>query len=99
MNESNIKIKNELTHLLEELEEKKKELKDYLDLIDTKIHLIKNQLYTNIHNSKKTITNTDNKQKLDNWNKVKNEHEYDSDDSDDRLWLMDLPKFFSVDNK
>jgi hypothetical protein len=95
--------------LLVELENKKKEIEKYLLEIDNKIKIIKSEIYNkediicdqSAKFTKSELVNIDknviNKER--NNQQVTNEYEYsgdeyDSDDSMDRLYLMDLPKLF-----
>ncbi len=98
----NQEIKEELESLLKDLENKKKEIQDYLLEIDNKIDMITSKLTKLNLEKDKTVINTNKKSlivKKDvcRWNHVKNQHEYDSDDPDDRLYLMDLPKLFGIE--
>ena len=94
-----VKMEYKLQILLIELENKKREIENYLLQIEDKIKIIKNE----IHNEPKTTNIDKNTTKKHNKKMhgcgMTDEYaysgdEYDSDDSMDRLYLMDLPKFF-----
>ncbi len=83
-----------LKKILITLEDKKKEIEDFLFQIDNQIKRIENEIHDNTVKTKNVI-NQDHKSQ----SRMTNEHEYsgseyDSDDSMDRLYLMDLPKLF-----
>ncbi len=103
---------NELKNLLNELENKKNEIKNYLFEIDNKIIKIHNQLNIMdkdkdkepkqpINNSNEFLLNIISKKTINSGHRMTNEYEYsgdeyDSDDSTDLIYLMDLPKLFGT---
>jgi esterase/lipase len=101
---------NELKNLLYELENKKNEIKNYLLEIDNKIIKIHNQLNIidkdkqpkqPINNSNEFLSNIISKKTINSGHRMTNEYEYsgdeyDSDDSTDLIYLLDLPKLFGT---
>ena len=88
------KIKANWIDLCIELEKKKNEIKDYLTIIDSKIMQIQIEI-SQIDQKKESKTIQLQKQNT-KYQYTKNPHEYDSDDSCDRIYLMDLPKLFQI---
>ncbi len=91
------KIKESLENLLFELNDKKNEIKNYLIEMDHKIKII--QLELEKINKKQNKIIIQNDIKPNNQHRMVHEYsysgdEYDSDDSCDRIYLMDLPKLF-----
>ncbi len=104
-----MEIKSNLIDLFIELEKKKNEIKDYLTTIDYKILQLQSEIAKidnhnfakdNLKEKPKTIQpKKEIKKQYGMTIGMTNEYEYsgdeyDSDDSCDRIYLMDLPKLF-----